>query len=159
MVANRADTYLFMVVADCLALFYYDQVKKVVALAHAGWRGVDAQVPFKTAFHLMKEYGCKADNILVGMSPAVQKESACYPDLGQESKPEWSKYITKIDDKVCADTNSYAYDQLLSIGIPKENIDRSTIDTRTNTDFFSHLRSKDTGEPEKRFGCVIGFRS
>lgn len=163
LVTSKPDTYLFMVVADCLALFFYDQVNKVVALAHAGWKGVDQEVPFKTAFYLMKEHGCKAENILVGMSPALQKESACFETVDQRATPErkakWNKYLSEKDNLVCVDTVSFAFDQLRSLGIPEHNIERSPIDTRTNTEFFSHRRSAETGEPEQRFACLIGFKS
>lgn len=162
LVTNRPDTFLFMVVADCLALFFYDQVKKVVALSHADWKGVDQEVPFKTAFYLMKELGCKAENILVGMSPALQKESACFESVDQRATPErkakWSKYLSENNDLTCVDTVSFAYDQLRSIGIPEHNIERSRVNTRTNAEFFSHRRSAEEGQPEARFGCLIGFR-
>jgi len=159
LVTDKPDTYLFMVVADCLALFYYDQVKKVVALAHAGWRGVDQRVPEKTVKYLVEQYGSQPSDILVGMPPTLQKESACFQQLHQNDSLDWSGYITRVGDKYCIDSPQFAFDQLCSAGIPEDNIERSIIDTRTNPEYFSHRRSVEENLPEQRFGCLIGFRN
>jgi YfiH family protein len=162
LVTNKPDTFLFMVVADCLALFYYEPVKRVVALAHAGWRGVDKEVPEKVVNHMVKEYDCDPKNILVGFSPAIQKKS--YTDKvevvtqAHTEDERWLPYLHETNGLYEIDFVGFAYDQLLKAGIPAKNIENTGIDTWNDPQFFSHRRSLREKVPNGRFGCVIGIK-
>lgn len=160
LVTNTADTYLFLVVADCLAIFFYDPKHKVVALAHAGWRGVDQEVPRLTVDHLVKKYGSDPAKIVVGLSPALQVRSSIFnnpDDLDVSDRDKWQPYISEIDGHLCVDWIRFAFDQLIGTGVLKTNIENSGIDTLTNEDYFSHRRSAQQKQPEGRFGCLIGL--
>lgn len=160
LVTSIQEAYLFLVVADCLALFFYEPVKRVIALAHAGWKGVEQQVPTLTVTHMVEKYGCNPKYIRIGMSPALQSQSAIFPSpIEQESLPGWKKYISRSSNGFCSvDTPQYAYDQLMNAGILPDNIERSMIDTRTSPEYFSHRRSVEIGSDEGRFGCLIGLK-
>lgn len=172
LVTNKPDVFLFFVVADCLALFFYDPVTGCVALAHAGWKGVHREVPRVAIQALQERYGAKPENILVGMSPSIKKESAKFKEINQTKFPQWQPYIYRCNKCTFSDKNivrnnevehyhvdvsRFAYDQLLSAGIYEEHIEESPIDTRTSSDFFSHRRSDEENIPEARFGCLIGI--
>jgi YfiH family protein len=161
LVTNKPDTFLFMVVADCLALFLFEPDKQVCALAHAGWRGVDQQVPKITINHMVKQCGCDPAKIRVAFSPARQAVSSRFPtkDVTQRQLPGWEPYLKEVGDQTEVDFIGYAYDQFLASGVSPDHIERSPIDTRTSSDFFSHRRSVEDHEPEARFGCLIGFRA
>lgn len=160
LITNEPDTFLFMVVADCLALFLFEPEKRVCALAHAGWKGVEARVPEVVVHTLVDRYQCDTKKILVGMSPARQAVSSRFPtqDVIQKQLPGWEPYLKEIGGETEADFVAYAYDQLITTGIEPSNIERSPVDTKTDRRFFSHRRSVETNEPEARFGCLIGFR-
>ncbi len=154
LVTSEPDTNLFMVVADCLALFFYEPDKHVCALAHAGWRGVDLEVPRLTVEYLVKQKGCDPKKLVVGMPPALQKESSIYQEFEKNADPRWQKYIN-VDQ---VDWTGYAYDQLLKAGVLEKNIERSTVDTRLDKNYFSHRRSVEENDKEARFGCLIGLK-
>lgn len=160
LITDEPDTYLFFVVADCLALFYFEPFKQICALAHAGWRGVDQKVPELTVEYMVRRWGCDRSKIFVAMSPALQCESSRNEDIEQKDKPGWQAYIktdTKLGRKVyCVDWTRFAYDQIINSGVKPDNIERSMIDTKTSSDYFSHSRAVESGEPEGRFGCLIG---
>lgn len=160
LITNQPETFLFMVVADCLALFLFEPEKRVCALAHAGWKGVDGQVPRVVVNHMVKHYGCDRGKILVALSPARQAVSSRFPtkDVTQHQLPGWEPYLKEVGDQTEVDFVTYAYDQFLTAGVPAENIERSSVDTRTDPDFFSHRRSVEDHEPEARFGCLIGLK-
>lgn len=148
-----------MVVADCLALFFYEPVKQVCALAHAGWKGVDQKVPALTVEYLIKNCHCAPNQIQVGMSPAIQAQSLRFPssEVIQKQRPNWKPYL-EDDGRFCSiDFTGFAYQQLLGAGIKPENIDRSTIDTRTSPDFYSHRRSQEENSP--KLGLVASSAS
>lgn len=158
LITNKPDVFLFFVVADCLALFLYDPVTRSCALAHAGWKGVHREVPRVAVEALREHYGAKPENIIIGMSPSIKKESAKFKELSQTKFPQWQPYIYKEGDYYHVDVSRFAYDQLLSTGIYEEHIEESPIDTRTSKEFFSHRRSAEENIPEARFGCVIGIK-
>ncbi len=153
---------LFMITGDCLALFFYEPVKGVCGLVHAGWRGVDQELPRIAVEHMVQRYGCDASQIIVGISPGLQKESATFEhfkDFNPANQKKWQPYIERIEDHYRADWIRYAKDQLIAAGISLPYIEDSAIDTRTNTEYYSHRRSKEENIPEARFGCLIGLKN
>ncbi len=161
LVTAEPDTFLFMVMADCLALFLIEPEKRVSALVHAGWRGVDARAPQVAIRYLEERYGCQPAELWVGLGPAVQADSFCFPtqEIEQRHLPNWRPYLKTNGYLTKIDFVGYARDQLIEGGIPAAQIENSGIDTRTDRRFFSHRRSVETQEPEARFGCLIGFHS
>lgn len=160
LVTDKNDVFLFFVVADCLALLIFDPVKQVCALAHAGWKGVNQELPRLVTEHLKSRYGSNPADLQVGFSPSLKAKSACFPELEQKSNeahnPGWSRYITGEKGYWCVDTTTFALDQLLAAGVRRENIEVDPTDTRTSPDFFSHRRSVEENLPEQRFGALIG---
>lgn len=61
--------------ADCLPILFYDPVKKVVAASHSGWRGTVAEIGPKTVEKMVRDYGCRREDILAGIGPGI---SACH---------------------------------------------------------------------------------
>lgn len=159
LVTAKPDTFLLLMVADCMALLFFDPVQQVCALAHAGWRGVEAKVPLVTVKHLQVKYSCDPKDIVVGISPSLKVESAKFKEMEQAKLPGWEPYVYKEGEFYHADIARYAYDQLILAGVPKDNIEQSDIDTRIAKLFFSHRRSNEEGLPEGRFGVIIGFRN
>lgn len=157
LVTAKPNTFLFMVVADCMALLFFDPVKRVCALAHVGWKGVDLEVPRLTVEHLAKHYDSKPRDIVIGISPSLSVESACFPQVDQNNLPKWENYVLSKNGSYCIDSRRFATDQLSAAGIPKTNIELSEIDTRSDHRFFSHRRSVEDNLPEARFGVLIGI--
>lgn len=62
--------------ADCVPLFFLDPVRRVVALAHAGWRGTVRRIGMATVRHMEQHHGCRARDILAAVGPAIG--SCCY---------------------------------------------------------------------------------
>lgn len=161
LVTAQPDTYLFMVVADCLALFLFEPEKQVCALAHAGWRGVEAGVPQVAVRYLQQQHGCDPGKLWIGMSPAIQSGSFCFPskDVEQHQTPNWKPYLKIEGAMTKIDFVQYAFDQVAEAGIPEKQIENPGIDTKTDYRFFSHRRSVEQQLPESRFGCLIGFKN
>jgi YfiH family protein len=60
--------------ADCVPLLFYDPNKKVVAAAHAGWRGTCGRIAEKTVHALMQKYNSKPEDIRVVIGPSISAE-------------------------------------------------------------------------------------
>lgn len=56
--------------ADCVPIIFYDPIKKISAIAHAGWRGTASKIAVKTVKKMVKKFNCKPKDIiaLIGAS-------------------------------------------------------------------------------------------
>ncbi|MBI2646579.1 MAG: laccase domain-containing protein, partial [Deltaproteobacteria bacterium] len=70
------QTALIISTADCVPLLFCDPTKKVIAAAHAGWRGTAKNVAQTTVQMLQKKFHCEPKNIVVAIGPAIQE--CCY---------------------------------------------------------------------------------
>ncbi|KAF1084816.1 Laccase domain protein [Sporotomaculum syntrophicum] len=62
--------------ADCVPLLFLDPMRRVIALAHAGWKGTVQNIGTKTVHHMLEMHGCLAENILAAVGPAIG--ACCY---------------------------------------------------------------------------------
>lgn len=57
--------------ADCVPLQFFDPEKKVIAVAHAGWRGTCSRIAEKTIQTLVEKYDCNPIDIRVTIGPSI----------------------------------------------------------------------------------------
>lgn len=65
LISNNPKHLLTLTVADCLPLYFFDKKKKVVALAHAGWRGIVLDIAKEVIDIFINHYNSKASDIEV----------------------------------------------------------------------------------------------
>lgn len=62
---------------DCVPLFFFDKKRKIIGLAHAGWRGTLSDIGGKMINLMKREFGSELSDIIVGVDllsgPAVMK--------------------------------------------------------------------------------------
>lgn len=68
---NRPDITLFMRFADCVPVFFYDPVKRVVAIAHAGWQGTVKNIVARTVETMQVKFASQPADILAGIGPSI----------------------------------------------------------------------------------------
>ena len=71
LVTNEPGVVLCTHYADCVPLFFVDPVKRVVGMAHAGWRGTVAGIGARMIEKMAAEFGCTPSDILVGIAPSI----------------------------------------------------------------------------------------
>ena len=71
LITDRKNVVLCTQYADCIPLFFADPVRKVVATAHAGWRGTAARIGAVAVARMCSEYGCVAGDIRAGIGPSI----------------------------------------------------------------------------------------
>jgi len=71
---DNPEVTLFMRFADCVPILFFDPVKKVVGLAHAGWRGTVNQIATATVEKMVSVYGCCSEDIEAGIGPSIGPE-------------------------------------------------------------------------------------
>lgn len=162
MVTNVADICLMVLLADCVPILFYDHSKRVIGVAHAGWKGTLQLVAQKTVEVLKEHFGCSPRDILAGIGPSI---GPCCYQVGREVVSEVEHVFGTRNDCVSRETaDGKAYldlwtanlKQLLQAGIPEKNIEVAKVCTCDHHNvFFSHRHEKGkTG----RFGVGIIIR-
>ena len=159
MVTDVPGVCLMVVVADCVPVLLADPVSRAVGVAHAGWRGTIAGISRRTEEMLYKNYGCRPQDIVVGIGPSI---GPCCYQVGQEVFERFKTGFGSQAVKAEEDTGSSGNYvdlwetnrmQLLGAGVPPENIEVSRVCTCCNHHrFFSARRC---GGTTGRFGAGI----
>ena len=149
LVTNEPDVPLITFYADCVPLFFYDPVKKVIAMAHSGWRGTVERIGAKMVQFMEREYGCERKHIVCAIAPSICQR--CYEvsedvalrflDVFGDSYGEELLY-RKENGKYQLNLHKACHITLLQAGILEEHIDVTDLCTCCNPDFFfSHRAS------------------
>lgn len=155
------DIALMIQVADCQAILFYDQTKKVVAAIHAGWRGLAMDISGAAIRMMRKEFGVDSANILVGIAPSLGPCCSFFSNPESELPCKFEKFI---DKQKRVDLWSFSLAQLQNHGIPKRNIELARVCTQCgngqkkdgSASFFSFRGNMGiTG----RFGVTICIKS
>jgi YfiH family protein len=63
---------LIVRVADCGPVFFYDPIRKAIALAHSGRRGTEGNIVGETLAHLKAAYGSETKDLIVQLGPCIR---------------------------------------------------------------------------------------
>lgn len=139
LITNQKEVALFLPIADCVATVVYDPIKKVLALAHLGRHSTVANLAEKLVGHLMKTYNTDPKGLIIWMAPSLQKQSHIlqYADFANNNL-YWQPYCTKLANGFSLDMQGYNHSRFIAMGVPSENITISSVDTGTNSDYWSH---------------------
>ncbi|MFZ2299931.1 MAG: peptidoglycan editing factor PgeF [Candidatus Moraniibacteriota bacterium] len=155
LVTKEKKLFLSVTVADCLPVFFYDPMARVIGIAHAGWRGIVGGVIGKTV-DAMIECGAKQIDICVAFGPNIQK---CHFEIGTDILSQFAgyeQYILERNAGIFVDLQGIAKEQLKKSGISGKNIEKSLLCTFCEPEkFFSHRRDKMANIPA--MAAVIGM--
>ena len=146
-VTNRKGIMLTTTTGDCLAVFAYDPVKKVIGLAHAGWRGVLAGMPAKLVEAMVRSYGTDPQNVSAWIGPGIGL--CCFEVSEDVAEAFWDVYPWSEDYTIDLGNGKYKLDLK---GISLELLEMTGVGTALASpdctccqpdDFWSYRRSKD----------------
>ncbi|MHB8904014.1 MAG: polyphenol oxidase family protein, partial [Patescibacteria group bacterium] len=72
LITDQNKYLLTITVADCLPIYFYDQNKKVIAIAHAGWRGVVYKIAGEVINQFINHYHSNLNDIEVFIGPHIR---------------------------------------------------------------------------------------
>ena len=81
MLTAEPDTPLVMRFADCVPLLFYDPGRRVIGMAHAGWRGTVQDIAGRMVGLMVDAWGCRPVDIEAGIGPSIGPD--CY-QVGEE---------------------------------------------------------------------------
>lgn len=143
LITATPNLILTVTVADCLPVYFFDEEKQVIALAHAGWRGLVKNIMATVVSKMKGEFGSDPKNIIVNVGPHIRD---CHFVIGSEVARQFTQYqqlITKKDDQLFLNLSAVAKEQLIQAGILSDHI---TISPECTYDlpakYFSYRRDK-----------------
>ncbi|MDD6401515.1 MAG: peptidoglycan editing factor PgeF [Lachnospiraceae bacterium] len=149
LVTNCYNIPLITFYADCVPIYFYDPVKKVVGLAHSGWKGTASNIAKSMVDKMKESFSCNEEDIICAIGPSICQK--CYEvdnvvtDIikANFSKDEYDEVIIdKHNGKYQLDLHKLCRINLLNCGIKAEHIAMPDICTCCNDKIlFSHRAS------------------
>ncbi len=123
--------------ADCVPVFIFDPDRRIIGLAHAGWKGTYKAIAAKTVQKMQEQYFCLSSDLKIVLGPSIRK--CCY-QVGEEFRDYFPAYVQDRGGFLYADVVAANRDQLSQAGVRQENILDSEICTCCNKNYFSFRR-------------------
>lgn len=159
LITNVPHVGIGVVTADCLSIVYKDSVKKVIGVAHAGWRGSVAGIARSVVKDMKQHFDSEIQDITVLFGPSIKK--CCYEvDALFVKAVECDEHANKAlfykDGSYTFDLSLYNELELISIGLSRQQL---VFDyhmcTLCNENFCSYRRDQAT---EARQVTVVSLK-
>ncbi len=145
---------LVVLVADCVPVLLCDPVARVLAVAHAGWRGTAAGV-LEATVEAMEACGADRARLLVKVGPGVdQARFEVGEEVVEALGPLVEPFVDRSGPKPHVDLMGHVVDRLERAGIPLGSIEASGYSTAEAGLFFSDRAARPCG----RFALVAVLR-
>ncbi len=160
MVTDCRGVPLVMRFADCAPILLYDPVRKVIGMAHAGWRGTVVGAAPSAVRAMVQAFGCRSHDIQAGIGPSIGPERY---RVGEEVVGAFCEVFGDLNGLVrraedgSALLNLWEANRRALHAVGVTQIEVAGICTATRTDeFYSHRAERGrTG----RFGVVMALRA
>jgi YfiH family protein len=150
--------YLGLFFADCIPIAFFDPARRVVALAHAGWKGTMAGVAGAVLDAMRERYGSSASDVEAFIGPGIGP--CCFavqPELAEQARRAWPFHRETLfwDGQWRWDLKAANRLQLLEKGLAPEQVTDCALCTCCRPEaFFSYRRDNTvTG----RMGLVVAL--
>ncbi|WP_243120400.1 peptidoglycan editing factor PgeF [Pelotomaculum sp. FP] len=147
LVTGTREAPLSSYYADCVPIFLLDPVRKVVALAHAGWKGTVLKIGKKTVNRMRQAFGTDPAKCLAGIGPSIgpccyevddrvivplRQEFPCFSDFIEARSPgRWRLNLWEANRRT-----------LLEAGLLPANIETASICTCCHPETFFSYRAQ-----------------
>ena len=149
LVTDVPGVALFATFADCYPVVLWDPQRRVVGLAHAGWRGTGSGIAAAAVTFMQNEYGCR--HIRAALGPGIC--GRCY-EVGEEVASQFeARFVNPgANARWLLDLAAANVQQLEQAGA--KAVYDIGICTKESYLFPSHRRHPDGS----RFGAIVALR-
>lgn len=144
LVTDLPEVCIAVTTADCVPIVFFDERKKVIGVAHAGWRGTCGKIAKNTVEVMINKYGCTSNEIKAYIGPSI---SPSVYEVGMEVIEEFEKagfetsaIATPLQDKYLLNLWEANIQVLEKCGIERSNIELSEKCTFTEHELFFSAR-------------------
>jgi YfiH family protein len=161
LVTDVPGLYLLALSADCPPVFFYDPVRRVVGLAHSGWKGTVGRIVGNVVEAMVDNLGSEPKDIKAAVGPGIGP--CCYSvgenviEAARQAFPSTrGSFVQEREGTSYFDLHGAIVRTLLDSGLLPERIAVEAVCTGHNTHlFYSHrMEAGRCG----LFGAVLGLR-
>lgn len=157
---DHCNITLFMRFADCVPVFLFDPVKRVIGIVHAGWRGTVERTAAAAVEYMSTCYGSRPEDLLAGIGPSIcvnhyeVGQSHLVVDAVRDSFGRDAVAVLRRNDGA-THLDLWKANQLVLEAVGVRRIEQSGMCTYCqNQDWYSHRAEKGkTG----RFGALLAL--
>lgn len=161
LITDRKGICIGVTTADCVPVLIFDPKKKVLGVAHAGWKGTASRIAAKTVSSLIEHFESDPAGILVGIGPSISPEKfevgdevgRAFEDAGFDLSA--ISFRNPVTGKLHIDLWMANRLQLQEVGISTCNISVSEICTYSNPELFFSARRQTIHSGRLLTGGVI----
>jgi len=153
---TKDKIFLSVTVADCIPVYFYVKNSEIIALAHAGWRGILGGIIENTLEEIFK-LGGKNTDIEVVLGPGLR---ACHFEIKDDILGQFEKYfqyIIRREEKIYADLFAIIREKIISGGVLETNVSESGECTFCDREKFYSFRRDKPMETEAMV-AIIGLK-
>lgn len=152
--SDRSDLAIAVQVADCVPLLIADARLRVVAAAHAGWRGMAAGVARVAVEALSRAFGSRPADLVAAIGPSI---GPCCYEVGHNVREAFRRAghdAAAIDRWFSLDGTrgrphlnlwKATRDQLVGAGVPADRVHACGLCTASHRDVFFSYRGDGPG--------------
>jgi len=150
MLTKHPGIFLIIKTADCLPILIVDELNKVIASVHCGWKSTCKRIIKKVIRKMEDCYGSTASSLLIAMGPCIGRE--CY-EVGEDVLDRFKKEClsTKVflnsplqNGKYLLDLRGANYCQMIEIGVKEKNIFSVELCSHCEKYLLSYRRDKNS---------------
>ena len=140
LITNEKNLCLTVTVADCLPIFFHDESRGAIGIAHAGWKGVVKNIASVMVEKMEQEFDCDPQSLKVSIGPHIK---SCHFKIQENILFEFSayqKFVSRRDGEIFVDLEKIVRGQLLEAGVGEANLEISKVCTACDQEYFSYRR-------------------
>lgn len=150
-------SYFGILVADCVPLLLFAPSRGVLALVHAGWRGITQNIHRRVLQAMREHFSVEPREVFAGVGPAI---GSCCFEVGKEVAEIFQAqgrgtFLRWQGNSVFVDLKGIVVADLLGEGVEEEHLEVSTFCTSCEAELFHSFRRDRTA---KRCLLVAGLR-
>jgi len=138
LITDQPGVGLMIQQADCQAVVLADQVRKVVAAVHCGWRGSVMDILAQVVDRMNSSFGVVPGDLVAAISPSLGPCCAEFINYKKELPMDFRSFMVQ---KNHFDFWRISRNQLVNSGLRKSNIIIDGICTCCSDDYFSYRRA------------------
>lgn len=155
LITNHKGLGLFLVIADCIPVIFFDSEKQVLALMHGGIANTKLEMSKKVIRRMTDKFNVKPFDIQIIIGPSLRQPNYRYGYFNEKDDDMWDGFVKKDGKDLLIDNVGATIKQIIDMGVKEKNIFDSEIDTYEDENYFSHRRDDDNEMNDQgRFGCV-----
>ncbi|HHT29442.1 MULTISPECIES: peptidoglycan editing factor PgeF [Petrimonas] len=146
-ITREKGFFLCVTTADCVPLLLFDRKNEAIAAIHAGWRGTAGRIVERTIAEMKRNFGTEASDLLAAIGPAISinkfevgmEVEAAFRENGFELTSSVA-YRHNISGKLHLDLKEINRQELIRLGVPRQQIEKTRYCTCTNSRLFFSAR-------------------